>query len=187
MTITWGTVTSTSPLAVQLDGDSSPLPFEPVTLIDPSLLSVSDRVRCEITARRVVVLGVAGGVPAPDLDPDVQVASFTTPSLADGATWQGTVTLARGYQLLRIETSHAARVRLYLSAAYQSADASRAVGVLPGPDAGLTFEEDGASVADYALAWPVLGASLEDSSSIAVSVTNRSGSTRSIGVDLTWR
>lgn len=121
-------------------------------------------------------------------DPPARTASFTTPSLADGATWQGTVTLARGYQLLHIETSHAARVRLYLSAAYQSGDASRVVGVPPGPDAGLTFEEDGSDGAqDYALAWPALGASLEDSTAIPVSVTNRSGATRSIDVELTWR
>lgn len=59
----WGTVTAKSPLRVRLDGDVSALPFAPDSLVDPNVLTVGDRVRCEMTdARRVVIHGHSGGV-----------------------------------------------------------------------------------------------------------------------------
>lgn len=61
-TFAWGTITSISPLRLQLDGDTAPLPFTPDTLIDPLVLSVDDRVRCELTERRLVVHGRSGGL-----------------------------------------------------------------------------------------------------------------------------
>lgn len=57
---TWGTVTAVSPLRVQLDGDPAALPLVPDTLVQGML--VGDRVRCELTdSRRVVVHGRARG------------------------------------------------------------------------------------------------------------------------------
>lgn len=53
----WGTVTSTSPLAVRLDGDTAPLASVPDTLVDG--LHVGDRVWCQIYRRRVVIIGGA--------------------------------------------------------------------------------------------------------------------------------
>ena len=53
----WGTVTSTSPLAVRLDGDTAPLASVPDTLADG--LHEGDRVWCQLYRRRVVVLGSA--------------------------------------------------------------------------------------------------------------------------------
>jgi microcystin-dependent protein len=48
---------------VRLDGDTTALAFTPDSLVDPAALSVSDRVRCELSDRRVVIHGAAGGVP----------------------------------------------------------------------------------------------------------------------------
>lgn len=57
----WGTVTGNSPLQIKLDGDSSPLALIPDSLVDPLSLSLGDRVRVELSLRKVVVHGVANG------------------------------------------------------------------------------------------------------------------------------
>lgn len=61
----WATVTAIAPLRIQLDGDTAALPFTPDSLVDPGVLAVSDRVRCELGGRRVVVVGRAGGLVIP--------------------------------------------------------------------------------------------------------------------------
>lgn len=68
----WGTVTAVSPLRVKLDGDTTALPFEPDSLVDPAALAVNDRVRCELSKRRVVIVGRSGGTratPLTDFEP----------------------------------------------------------------------------------------------------------------------
>jgi len=62
VTFRWATVTSTSPLAIKMDGDSAALGLIPDSLIDPLTLSPGDRVRVEMSLRKVVVHGVANGV-----------------------------------------------------------------------------------------------------------------------------
>jgi len=60
-TFTWATVTAVSPLRVRLDGDAAEIPFTPDSLVDPLALAVSDRVRCELSNNRLIVLGKTGG------------------------------------------------------------------------------------------------------------------------------
>ena len=57
----WATVTAVSPLRVKLDGDTTALAFTPDSLVDPAALSVDDRVRCELSERRVIIVGRSGG------------------------------------------------------------------------------------------------------------------------------
>lgn len=57
MSMRWAKVTGTTPLRVQLDGDTSPIGFAPDSLVDPAELNVGDRVRCEISARRLIIHG----------------------------------------------------------------------------------------------------------------------------------
>lgn len=91
----WGTITDESPLRVQLDGDAAELPLTPDSLIDPATLSVDDRVRCEISRRRVVIHGVSGGgaqVDQSDLDALLALAAPTgaidwTVALSAPAGW----------------------------------------------------------------------------------------------------
>ncbi|WP_146114392.1 hypothetical protein [Microbacterium sp. MYb72] len=52
--VRWGTVTDTTPLAVQLDGDAAPLPFPPASAIFP--LREGARVLCVEQNRRVTVI-----------------------------------------------------------------------------------------------------------------------------------
>lgn len=80
----WGTITGTSPLRVRLDGDTDPLPFTPDSLIDPLILELGDRVRCEVSGR-VVIVGKAGGLPLP-------IASDTGAGIVELATPAETTT-----------------------------------------------------------------------------------------------
>jgi hypothetical protein len=57
----WATVTAIGPLRIRLDGDTAALLLTPETTIDPALLAVNDRVRVELSLRKVIVHGKAGG------------------------------------------------------------------------------------------------------------------------------
>ncbi|QKN87782.1 minor tail protein [Microbacterium phage Nebulous] len=57
----WATVTRVSPLAIRLDGDTDPLAMVPDSLVPTLLLAVGDRVRVELTQRKVVIHGKANG------------------------------------------------------------------------------------------------------------------------------
>lgn len=61
---TWGTVTATNPLRIRLDGDMEPLDFTPDALIRETV--VDARVWCQMHGRRLIVIGSAGGPPAPN-------------------------------------------------------------------------------------------------------------------------
>ena len=62
----WATVTGVSPLAIRLDGDTSALALIPDSLVDPASLTVGDRVRVELSLRKVVVHGKFLGSTGPD-------------------------------------------------------------------------------------------------------------------------
>lgn len=55
----WARVTGTSPIQIRVDGDTDPMALVPDTLVDPALLAVGDRVRVELTLRKVVIHGKA--------------------------------------------------------------------------------------------------------------------------------
>ncbi|UVG33806.1 hypothetical protein SEA_HERCULESXL_21 [Microbacterium phage HerculesXL] len=58
----WATIKTVNPLSIQLDGDTAPLALIPDSLIDPLLLKVNDRVRVELSLRKVVIHGKSNGV-----------------------------------------------------------------------------------------------------------------------------
>lgn len=60
----WATVRGTSPLSIQLDGDPAPLALIPESLVDPADLKVLDRVRVELSLRKVVIHGKSNGLSA---------------------------------------------------------------------------------------------------------------------------
>lgn len=116
MSMRWGTVTDTSPLRVLLDGDAVALPFAPQSLIDPAALVVGDRVRCDLTNRRLVVLGRSGG------DPRVaalEAATADTGWLNVAGTNANAFTLEAGYppQYRRIGSVVYLRGRFFRSTA----------------------------------------------------------------------
>lgn len=59
----WAQVTSVAPLAIRLDGDTAPLALIPDSLVDPLSLVVGDRVRVELSLRKVVIHGRSKGDP----------------------------------------------------------------------------------------------------------------------------
>lgn len=59
----WATVTGVNPLSIKLDGDTAPLALIPDSLVDPSTIVVGDRVRVELSLRKVVIHGLSKGGP----------------------------------------------------------------------------------------------------------------------------
>jgi microcystin-dependent protein len=57
----WATVRGNDPLSIQVDGDSAPLALIPDSLVDPFSLAPGDRVRVELSLRKVVVHGRSNG------------------------------------------------------------------------------------------------------------------------------
>lgn len=130
------------------------------------------------------------GVPGSPL-PVREDAQIVTGSLAAGAGESGTVTLAKGYRVLRVDSDHPMRLRLYTTAAKRTADITRASIDDPTGDHGL--------VAEVITATTLLGLDLCDptpsgysaevppTSSIAYRVTNGDSVTRIITIDIVFQ
>lgn len=86
MTFKWGTVTSIGPLRITLDGDTTALPFTPDSLVDPMGLVVNDRVRCELSSRRVIIIGRSGGL-VPDSGWLPYNPAWANVTVGNGTTW----------------------------------------------------------------------------------------------------
>ena len=113
-------------------------------------------------------------------------ATGTTSSLADAAEADLDITGFKSYALLTITTDRAARVRLYVSAATRTADASRAEGVDPTSDAGLIAEVITTGADTVIISPGAYGFNLESSptTTIPCRVTNKSGGASTVQVDL---
>jgi hypothetical protein len=110
----------------------------------------------------------------------------TTSSLADAAEADLDITGFKAYALLTITTDRAARVRLYVTAATRTADASRAEGVDPTSDAGVIAEVITTGAETVIISPGAYGFNLESSptTTIPCRVTNKSGGTSTVQVDL---
>lgn len=118
-----------------------------------------------------------------------ETAIYTTESLTDDAEETGTVTLAKGYRLLRIATDVPARLRVYTTAAKRTADATREIGTDPEGDHGVVL--DLVTTADLLaadLSPTVDGWNNETapSTSIPIAVQNLSGATDTVSVTFTF-
>lgn len=132
-------------------------------------------------ATRQFVLANAGGLPTRE------VTGLNTGSMANNAASQFTLTMAPGYRLLKIQTSHAARVRTYVSEAQQAADLSRPLGTDPTGDHGCLLEvATTAGMLSLDLTPTVDGFVGDGTASAPIAVTNLSGSTAAITVTLTY-
>lgn len=110
----------------------------------------------------------------------------TTSSLADDAEADLDITGFKSYALLTITTDRAARVRLYVSAATRTADASRAEGTDPTSDAGLIAEVITTGAETVIISPGAFGFNNESTptTTIPCRVTNKSGSSSTVQVDL---
>lgn len=113
-------------------------------------------------------------------------ATATTSSIPDGSQVDLDITGFKSYALLSITTDRAARVRLYVNGATRSADASRAEGTDPTSDAGLIAEVITTGAETVIISPGAFGFNLEGTptSIIPCRVTNKSGSSSAVQVDL---
>lgn len=110
-------------------------------------------------------------------------ASAALGSLASAMT---TISMAPSYTLFRCETNASARVRVYASLAYRSADAARASAVAPTGDHGVILDRTNNTDHDFAIAPGTPGMNLDAvSSDIPISLTNLEGAT-TVSVTLTY-
>lgn len=122
-------------------------------------------------------------------EPYRQDAVFTTGSLSNGASEQGTIPLGIGFQLLAIATDRPARVRIYDRLAKRTADVTRSIGTPPSGDHGVLLEfVTDAGLLSATLSPEVIGHSMEalPDPDIPITVTNLSGTTATVATTLTF-
>ena len=158
-------------------------------------------VRTVSSGSTIGIVGGTGITTASDVDGNITITASggggsglqsrgtvtgTTSSLADAAEADLDITGFKSYALLTITTDRAARVRLYVSAATRTADASRAEGVDPTSDAGLIAEVITTGADTVIISPGAYGFNLESSptTTIPCRVTNKSGGASTVQVDL---
>ena len=129
------------------------------------------------------------GDPGSPLPPrDVEVIDAGT--LAVGADVEGTVDLAIGYRIIKLETNRPAWVRLYATEAQKDADAGRAITVDPTGDHGIVVEViTGSALLSLGLSPVPQGYSLESTPTVSIPyrVENRDSVSGPVTVTLTWQ
>jgi hypothetical protein len=113
--------------------------------------------------------------------------SGNTASLANSATGTLDVTGFKGYALYKIQTSHAAWVRIYTDTASRTADNSRTENTDPGTNSGVVAEVITTGANTIVIAPAAIGFNNEATpgTGIPMAVTNKSGGTAVITVTLT--
>ena len=112
--------------------------------------------------------------------------SQTTASLANNTAGNLNITGYKTYALLSIITNKAAWIRIYVSDAARTADASRSEGTDPAPDAGVIAEVITTGAQTVLVSPGVIGYNHESpvTTTIPCAVTNKSGSTGTVLVSL---
>jgi hypothetical protein len=117
-----------------------------------------------------------------------QTDTLTTATLSDSASETDSFQLGNSYLLLKVETDVAARVRVYPTAAFASADLSRPIGTAPTGESGLLAEvvTDGANLL-WNLAPAATGYADDPANGNSyVTVTNLSGGSATVTVTFTF-
>lgn len=120
------------------------------------------------------------------VDPQEPVTStqHVTASLASGARELSTVTLAANWVLTRVVTDVAARVRLYVDADAQTADAARAAGTDPTGNHGVQFDLVTTAVLDWDITPAVIGSG---AASVPITVDRVAAGTGAVTTTLYWK
>lgn len=120
--------------------------------------------------------------------PSRNTLSGSTSSLTDGSSATLDIVGYKGYNLYKIETSHAAWVRVYVDDASRTADVGRSELADPSPDAGVVAETITTSGSLSTLFAPAVAGFNNESpvtTNIPISVTNKSGQTTAVTVTIT--
>ena len=134
-------------------------------------------------------IGAATALDLSDLEGDLERQTTTqTITVAAGAEASVNLSLHTAFNIWKIETNKAARIRIYTSTAERTADTSRAVGVAPAAGAGLITEVITTSgLLEVPMCPAQIGASLETtpSSSIPALIKNN-GTSSNVTLTITW-
>ncbi len=151
---------------------------------DEVIFAAGSNVTITRTDANTITIAASGGSSAPNRT----TASVATSSLADAAT-DATKNIVgfKGYALLKIQTSAAAWVRIYVSDAARTADSSRNELTDPNPGSGVIAEVITTGAETVVMSPAVFGFNNESSptTNIPISVTNKSGGSAAITVTLT--
>lgn len=122
-----------------------------------------------------------------DLPGRRETVSYTTGSLANLATENADLPLGKSGHILKITADRAARIRLYNSAAYRTADASRVPGVDPTDEEGIQMDlvlEATNLVWDFGIAIPFHDAQATPTGIVKAAIENQSGSTHTVALTI---
>ena len=113
-------------------------------------------------------------------------ANAATSSIANNASGNISITAAKTYALLKVQTSAAAWVTLYTDSTSRSNDASRAETTDPTPGSGVIAEVITSGAATQVMTPGVIGWNDDSTpaSTVYAKVVNKSGSTQAITVTL---
>ena len=119
--------------------------------------------------------------------PQIQDLTGTTSSLADDATAELNITGYKAYSLFKIETDAAAWVRVYTDDTSRDADQTRSEGADPSPGSGVIAEVRTTTAESILITPGIMGFNNDSprTTTIYLSVTNRSGSASTVTVTLT--
>jgi len=119
--------------------------------------------------------------------PQIQNLTGTTSSLADDATAELNITGYKAYSLFKIETDAASWVRVYTDDTSRDADQTRSEGTDPSPGSGVIAEVRTTTAESILITPGIMGFNNDSprTTTIYLSVTNRSGSTSTVTVTLT--
>lgn len=135
--------------------------------------------------RQQYALPVHDAIP---LLPDRSIRSFTTGTLADGATELGAAVLADGLVLYEISVDQPCRVIFYSSAGARDADVGRPSGTLPTDGMGVLaeFEFLAPSTVECGPLIEMGNAEDPESANIYYAVTNNSGASAAVTITVTY-
>ena len=119
--------------------------------------------------------------------PQIQDLTGTTSSLADDATAELNITGYKAYSLFKIEVDAAAWVRVYTDDTSRDADQTRSEGADPSPGSGVIAEVRTTTAESILITPGIMGFNNDSprTTTIYLSVTNRSGGTSTVTVTLT--
>ena len=112
--------------------------------------------------------------------------SVTFNSLADGASVTGTLDLGKSYNLLKVETSHAAWVTMYIDAASRTNDQNRNIETDALPGAGIIAEIVTTGDTIQNITPGVVGWNNDGSTFCYLKVVNNSGNTANLTITATF-
>ena len=119
--------------------------------------------------------------------PQIQDLTGTTTSIVDDATAELNITGYKAYTLFKIETDAAAWVRVYTDDTSRDADQTRSEGADPSPGSGVIAEVRTTTAESILITPGIMGFNNDSprTTTIYLSVTNRSGSASTVTVTLT--